>query len=272
MLVFSVASLLLLFADYRFRQMDAVRSIMSTALAPIQIVVDVPSQLWRWANRMSTDYEQLHAENRELKSQALILQRELQKMEALAAENVRLRELLHGAAQVDETVIVTEVIGIDPDPFTHELIINKGYRQGVVVGQPLLDAKGVMGQVTKVNRYNSRVLLISDARHAIPVQVNRNGVRAIAAGKGSFEELELLHLPDTADIQPGDLLISSGLGGRFPFGYPVAVVDKVKHDPGQPFAAVTAKPSARLARSRQVILVSRPRTAESETPPQQGEN
>lgn len=247
----------LLIADYRFRQMDAVRSVLSTAVAPIQIVVDVPSQMWRWANRMSADYEQLHDENRELKSQALIYQRELQKMAALAAENIRLRELLNGAAQIDETVMVAEVIGVDPDPFTHELIINKGFLEGVVVGQPLLDASGVMGQVTTVNRYTSRVLLISDARHAIPIQVNRNGVRAVAAGRGSFEELELLHLPDTADIKEGDLLISSGLGERFPFGYPVAVVEKVKHDPGEPFAEVTAKPSAHLARSRQVILVTK---------------
>ena len=271
MLVFSVASLALLFADYRFRQMDAVRSILSTALAPIQIVVDVPSQLWHWVDRMSADYEQLHTENEELKSQALILQRELQKMEALAAENIRLRGLLNGAAQLDETVMVAEVIGIDPDPFTHELIINKGFREGVVAGQALVDARGIMGQVTTVNRYTSRVLLISDARHAIPVQVNRNGVRAIAAGKGSFDELELLHLPDTADIQSGDLLISSGLGGRFPFGYPVAVVETVRHDPGQPFAEVTVKPSARLARSRQVILVSSQQPTGAATIPAQGE-
>ena len=250
--------------------MDAVRSLLSTAVAPIQIVVDVPSQLWRWANRMSTDYQQLHEENRELKAQALVYQRQLQKMAALSAENIRLRELLNGTEQLDEAVMVAEVIGIDPDPFTHELIINKGNREGVKVGQPLLDAKGIMGQVTTVNRYTSRVLLISDARHAIPVQVNRSGVRSIAVGRGSFDELELLHLPDTADVKEGDLLISSGLGGRFPFGYPVAVVKQVTHDPGQAFAIVTAQPSALLASSRQVMRVNVPQPPpEDEIGPQE---
>lgn len=238
--------------------MDAVRSVLSTAVAPIQIVVDVPSKLWHWANRMSADYEQLHKENRDLKAQALLLQRELQKLEALSADNVRLRELMNGKAQVDEQVMVAEVIGLDPDAFTHEVIINKGSRDGVTVGQALLDATGVMGQVITVNLYTSRVLLISDPRHAIPVIVNRNGVRSVASGRGDFAALELLHLPDTADVQAGDLLISSGLGGRFPFGYPVAVVQRVQHDPGEAFATVLAQPNAQLDRSRTVLLVSAP--------------
>ncbi len=207
---------------------------------------------------MSTDYDQLHKENRELKAQALILQREVQKMASLSADYIRLRELLNGSELIDETVMVAEVIGVDPDPFTHELLINKGFRDGVQVGQTLLDAYGVMGQVTSVDRFSSRVLLLSDARHAIPVQVNRNGVRSIAVGKGSFTELELLNLPDTEDVVVGDLLVSSGLGDRFPFGYPVAVVIKVKHDPGEPFAQVLVRPSAQLTRSRQVMLVLSP--------------
>lgn len=263
--------MLLLIADYRFRQMDALRSVLSTAVAPIQIIVDVPSQLWRWADRMSSDYEQLHDANKELTAQALILQREIQKMAALTAENIRLRELLNSTANLDETVMVAEVIGVDPDPFSHELVISKGFSDGVKVGQSLLDSAGVMGQVIAVNRYTSRVLLISDARHEIPVQVNRNGVRAIAAGKGSFEELELLHLPDTADIKEGDILVTSGLGERFPFGYPVAVVKTVSHDPGEPFAQVLITPSAQLTRSRQVVLVSTPPRQDSHIAELQGE-
>lgn len=235
--------------------MESVRSVLSTLTAPLQIVADVPSQIWRWVDRMSTDYDQLHKENRELKAQALILQRKVQKLAALSADHIRLRELLNGSELIDESVMVAEVIGVDPDPFTHELLINKGFRDGVKAGQALLDAYGVMGQVTSVDRFSSRVLLISDARHAIPVQVNRNGVRSIAAGKGSFTELELANLPDTADVVVGDLLVSSGLGGRFPFGYPVAIVTRVEHDPGEPFAQVVVRPNAQLTRSRQVLLV-----------------
>ena len=246
---------MLLFADYRFEQMQTARSVLSTLVAPIQIIADLPAQLWNWADRMSADYEQLHEENTELKAQAMILQRKLQKMAALTAENIRLRELLQSSAVLDETVTVAEVIGVDPDPFSHELIINKGLNEGVFVGQPLLDAHGVMGQVTTVNRYTSRVLLITDARHATPVQINRTGERAVAAGNGLFGELELLHLPDTADIREGDVLVTSGLGGRFPFGYQVAVVESVQRDPGQPFVRVGALPSAKLAQSREVMLV-----------------
>lgn len=238
--------------------MASVRSVLSTITSPIQVVADVPSQVWRWVDRMSTDYDQLHKENRELKAQALILQRKVQKMASLSADYIRLRELLNGSELVDETVMVAEVIGVDPDPFTHELLINKGFRDGVRVGQTLLDAYGVMGQVISIDRFSSRVLLLSDARHAIPIQVNRNGVRSIVVGKGSFTELELLNLPDTADVVVGDLLVSSGLGDRFPFGYPVAVVIKVKHDPGEPFAQVLVRPSAQLTRSRQVMLVLSP--------------
>ena len=255
MLILGLLSIALLVADYRFKQMEAVRSALSTLVAPIQIVVDMPVQIWNWANRITSGYEVLHEENAELKAQSLVLQRKLQKMAAVTAENIRLRELLRSSAVLDESVMVAEVIGVDPEPFTHELIINKGRTDGAFVGQPLLDAYGVMGQIITVNRYTSRALLITDSRHATPVQVNRTGVRAVAAGNGVFNELELLHLPDTADIRKGDVLLTSALGGRFPYGYPVATVDRVRRDPGQPFAVVTALPTAQLNRSREVVMV-----------------
>ena len=255
MFFLGILSIALLVGDDHFKQMESVRSALSTLVAPIQIVVDIPSRAWNWANRISAGYEVLHEENAELKAQSLVLQRKLQKMAALTAENIRLRELLRSAAVLDEAVMVAEVIGVDPEPFTHELIINKGRADGAFVGQALLDAYGVMGQIITVNRYTSRALLITDSRHATPVQVNRTGVRAIAAGNGIFDELELLHLPDTADIKKGDVLLTSALGERFPYGYPVAVVDSVRRDPGQPFAVVTALPTAQLTRSREVILI-----------------
>lgn len=197
----------------------------------------------------------LSEENRQLQTQALILQRKLQKLESITAENIRLRELLKGSERLDETVLFAQVIGVDPDPFTHELLINRGFGVGVFKGQSLLDSNGVLGQISAVNRYTSRALLITDPRHAIPVEVSRNGVRAVAAGNGVFGHLDLLHVPATADVLVGDLLVTSGLGGRFPYGYPVATVDKVRLDAGQPFAIVTATPVARLTSSRQVMLV-----------------
>lgn len=256
MLVLAVISLLLIFTDYKFREMDVLRSGLTTLVSPIQYMVDIPPRMMGWLNRTTADYHVLLEENDELRGQSLVLQRKLQKMTALTAENIRLRELLNSVEKVDEEVTLAQVIGVDPDPFSHELVVNKGSNEGVRVGQPLLDASGIMGQVISNSRFSSRVLLLTDSRHAIPVQINRNGVRAIAVGTGLTGELQLLHLPDTADIIEGDLLISSGLGGRFPYGYPVATVGQVRHDPGQPFASVKVHPNAQLTRSRQVLLLT----------------
>ncbi|MNZ34856.1 Cell shape-determining protein MreC [compost metagenome] len=168
---------------------------------------------------------------------------------------MRLRELLNSSALVNEKVEVAELIGVDPNPFTHRILINKGERDGVFLGQPVLDARGLMGQVVELMPYTSRVLLLTDTTHSIPVQVNRNGLRAIASGTGNPERLELRHVADTADIKEGDLLVSSGMGQRFPAGYPVATVNEVIHDSGQPFAIVRAIPTAALNRSRYMLLV-----------------
>ncbi|MGE8387806.1 MAG: rod shape-determining protein MreC, partial [Pseudomonas sp.] len=185
----------------------------------------------------------------------LLLQGRLQKLAALTEQNVRLRELLNSSALVNEKVEVAELIGVDPNPFTHRILINKGERDGVFLGQPVLDARGLMGQVVELMPYTSRVLLLTDTTHSIPVQVNRNGLRAIASGTGNPERLELRHVADTADIKEGDLLVSSGMGQRFPAGYPVATVNEVIHDSGQPFAIVRAIPTAALNRSRYMLLV-----------------
>ena len=178
-----------------------------------------------------------------------------QQMVSVQAENVRLRSLLNSAALLRDDVLVAELIGVSPDPVRHQLVLNKGTGDEVFVGQPLIDADGLLGQVIEVNRLNSRALLITDATHSVPVQVNRNGVRAIAEGTGALSSLEVQHLAATTDIQVGDLLVTSGLGGRFPVGYPVAVVSEVLRDPGKAFARVRASPSAALDRSRHVLLV-----------------
>ncbi|WP_121493977.1 rod shape-determining protein MreC, partial [Pseudomonas aeruginosa] len=171
---------------------------------------------------------------------------------------------LNSAALVDDKVLVSELIGVDPNPFTQRIMIDKGENDGVFVGQPVLDASGLMGQVVEVMPYTARVLLLTDTTHSIPVQVNRNGLRAIAVGTGNPERLELRYVADTADIKEGDLLVSSGLGQRFPAGYPVATVKEVIHDSGQPFAVVRAVPTAKMNRSRYVLLVF----SDSRTPEQ----
>lgn len=214
-----------------------------------------PSGIADWASTMFTTRDKLLEENEALKAQLLVLQRRSEKYAALAAENNRLRELLHASAAVDDTAIVSEVIGVTPDPFSHEIIIDKGRRDGLSVGQAVLDAYGLMGQIVQTSQFTSRVMLISDSNHAVPVVVNRSGVRAILLGTGQPETLDLVDVPDTADIRRGDLLVSSGLGGRFPKDYPVARVTRIQHDPGQPFATVKAAPLAHLYRSQLVLVV-----------------
>lgn len=250
-----VLSVTLMVVDARFTLLKPLRSQMSLVLMQSYWVTDLPQRLWQGVASQFGSRTELVAENEKLKTEGLLLQGRLQKLAALTEQNVRLRELLNSSALVNEKVEVAELIGMDPNPFTHRILINKGERDGVVLGQPVLDARGLMGQVVELMPYTSRVLLLTDSTHSIPVQVNRNGLRAIASGTGNPERLELRHVADTADIKEGDLLVSSGLGQRFPAGYPVATVKEVIHDSGQPFAIVRAVPTAALNRSRYLLLV-----------------
>ncbi|WP_434699505.1 rod shape-determining protein MreC [Pseudomonas sp. D1-1] len=255
LLVLAVLSVALMVVDARFTLLKPVRSQMSLVLMESYWITDLPQRLWQGVASQFGSRTELVAENEKLKTENLLLQGRMQKLAALTEQNVRLRELLNSSALVNEKVEVAELIGMDPNPFTHRIIINKGERDGVVLGQPVLDARGLMGQVVELMPYTSRVLLLTDTTHSIPVQVNRNGLRAIASGAGNPERLELRHVADTADIKEGDLLVSSGLGQRFPAGYPVATVKEVIHDSGQPFAIVRAVPTAALNRSRYLLLV-----------------
>ena len=255
LLVLVVLSVALMVVDARFTLLKPVRSQMSLVLMQSYWITDLPQRLWQGVASQFGSRTELVADNEKLKTENLLLQGRMQKLAALTEQNVRLRELLNSSALVNEKVEVAELIGMDPNPFTHRIIINKGERDGVVLGQPVLDARGLMGQVVELMPYTSRVLLLTDTTHSIPVQVNRNGLRAIASGTGNPERLELRHVADTADIKVGDLLVSSGLGQRFPAGYPVATVKEVIHDSGQPFAIVRAVPTAALNRSRYLLLV-----------------
>ena len=250
-----VLSAVLMVVDARFTVLQPLRTQMGLLVEQVFWVGRLPVTLWNVATQELSSRNEMAAENEKLKAEMLLLQRRVQKLAALTEQNVRLRELLNSSALVEEKVIATELIGIDPNPFTHRILIDKGEKDGVFLGQPVLDARGLMGQVVEVMPYAARVLLLTDTSHSIPVQVNRNGLRAIATGTGNPERLELRHVADTADIKVGDLLVSSGMGQRFPAGYPVAMVSEVIHDSGQPFAIVRAVPTAALNRSRHMLLV-----------------
>jgi len=208
-----------------------------------------------WFSESLATRRRLQEENDSLRTQQFMQKAQLLKLAALEAENIRLRELLDSSFEVGEKRLIAELMSVNLDPYKHQIVINKGELDDIYAGQPLLDAKGVMGQIVHTGPYTSTVVLITDPSHAIPVQVNRNGLRSIALGSGTINRLELPYIPNNADIQPGDLLITSGLGGRFPPGYPVAVVDTVQHDPGRTFSQVVATPLANLNRSREVLLV-----------------
>lgn len=249
-------------------KLDIVREKLSPLVTPFYKVTDIPRRVGHWVDNATDSPEDLQSQNEALNAQVLILQRKSQQMAALAAENVRLRQLLNASNLLQETVVIAELIGVSPNPLSHQVIINRGTQDGVFKGQPVLDAFGLMGQITEVSSGSSTVLLISDATHAIPVQVNRNDVRAIAEGTGDMNRLSLRHVPANTDIRVGDLLVSSGLGKRFPVGYPVAQVEQVVRDPAKAFLTVTAKPMARLDRSRHLLLVfeSARDTADQEEP------
>lgn len=247
--------LALLVADLRYGSLTTTRAIFDTVATPVYWLADLPARLGEWGANNARSRGSLLEENERLRRENLVLQGRSQQMASLQAENFRLKSLLNSSAILRDDVLVAELIGVSPDPVRHQLILDKGARDGVYLGQPLIDSEGLMGQVIEVGELNSRALLVTDATHSIPVQVNRNGVRAIAEGTGSLGSLEIHHVSATTDIEEGDLLVSSGLGGRFPVGYPVARVTLIERDPGQAFARVEAAPMAAMDRSRHVLLV-----------------
>ncbi|MCW9088542.1 MAG: rod shape-determining protein MreC [Gammaproteobacteria bacterium] len=250
-----LASIALMTLDHRQQTLEGIRSGLSLVVYPMQYLVNLPFTIVDWAGETLSTHKTLLAQNSELRTRQLKLDFRLQKLAALEAENERLRALLQSASRNWERVLIAELLSVDFDPFKHRVLLNKGSRDGVFEGHPLLDARGVMGQVIHVTPINSTAILITDPAHAIPVQVNRNGLRALAVGTGENNTLDIPHLPNNADIEVGDLLVTSGLGLRFPSGYPVATVDTIRRDPGQPYAQISATPLAQLDHAREVLLV-----------------
>lgn len=256
-IILLIITLGVVIADTQSSVMRPIRSAMLVVLTPVQWLVDIPSNFADDISAILVERAELVKDNNQLRASSIILERKVQQMMVLRAENIRLRELLNASASVDDKVLLAELIGINPDPFQHQVILDKGSEDGVYIGQPVLDAGGIMGQVVEVSLYTNRTMLVTDSRHALPVEVVRNGMRAIALGKGNHSEFDITHIPDNADIRVGDLLVSSGLGGRFPYGYPLAKVEFVERDPSRKFMIVKAKPLARLNNSRYVLMVGK---------------
>lgn len=235
--------------------LDPAREKLDLLALPFYWVADIPDSVVGWFDDNLISRQELVEDNLVLRNQLRVQEARLQQMATLIAENMRLRQLMNSSEILQDRILVAEMIGVSPDPLLHQVIINKGSRDGVYIGQPLLDAFGLMGQVVSVTDFTAQVLLITDNSHAIPVQITRNNVRTIADGVGDLYRLQLRYVSSVMDIEEGDILVSSGLGGRFPVGYPVAQVESITYDPGEPFAEVIARPAAQLDRSRHVLLV-----------------
>ena len=245
-----------MFADSRFGYLERVRFGLGYATTPIYWVADIPTRVSFWIDDVFVSRTDLLEENEALRERLLVAQRELQLLESLTSENSRLLELDEATGNINGDVMPAEIINVSPDPYSKRVLINKGARDGLFIGQPLLDANGLMGQIDEVLPYTSWALLITDPHHVTPVEVNRNGERALARGSRSVSnELELEFVTQTQDMQAQDLLVSSGMGQVFPKNYPVAEIISVYADPGLDFATVRARPIAQMASTRHVMLV-----------------
>ena len=246
--------MLLLVVDTYTSWLKPARSYLEEVAYPLHWLADLPSRVAELGESSTRSRAELEKENDQLQTQLLVLRAQQQRMAGLDAENIRLRSLLNATEMLKDRVQVAELIGVSPDPLTHIITINRGSSDDVFVGQAVIGSEGLMGQVIDVFGNHSRVLLITDSTHALPVQVRRNGLRSIAEGVGDGR-LRLRYVSPTMDIVAGDLLESSGLGGRYPVGYPVGTVEQIHRDPGEAFVEVIVAPSEPLNRRRNVLLI-----------------
>ena len=254
-------SVLLVFVEANTRLLAPVRSVVGTVATPVYMIANVPTSVWdggSWFVDVVSDRVGMREQITRLEKQVAELSAVSQQFLALREENNRLRELLGSSARVPGEKLIAELVAVVPDPQKHRIVIDKGAADGVAVGEAVIDTRGLFGQVVETARTTSVVLLITDTTHAVPAEVVRNNIRVIAAGVGKSDVLELDPVPKSADIREGDLLNSSGLGGRFPQGYPVGTVTSVEKLRTAPYAQVEVKPAADLDRSRYVLVVSQP--------------
>ncbi len=252
----------LMFFDHKMSSFEGLRGSLQSIVSPLQYFANTPKQIMMWASENIVSRRQLMKENQEYKINELKLHEQLMQLEIFKLENARLRLLLASPLRSEMKKMVAEILSVDSDPYTHQVVINRGANDGVYEGQPVLDDQGIVGQILHVGTNSSRVILITDVNHAVPVRVMRNGIRLIANGAGRIERLNHSHVPHSADIQSGDLLVTSGLGGKYPEGYPVSLVTIVTQDLSRPFAQVYSHPVAKIDRLRYLLLLWPEKTTE----------
>ena len=251
----AAVSFVVIYLDSTTRMLIPARQVLGTVVAPGRFIVESPYWLAAKVVEVVSTRAALMARLNDLEQSNLELAKIAQRFQALQIENDRMRELLGSRGRLPSEVVIAELVGVIPTPDTQQVVIDKGTSAGVRIGQAVIDAEGLFGQVVEAGRYTSRVLLITDSSHAVPVEVARNGLRSIAGGTGQLDLLQLENVPVTTDIRQADLLVSSGLGGRFPRGYPVGRVQSVFTERTRAFAQVSVEPSALLDRSRYLLVV-----------------
>lgn len=248
-------SALLIFFDHQLGSFDTARGYLQSLVSPLQYMANTPKQFMTWASENLTTRRHLVLENQQYKINELKYTQQLQELNIVKQENNRLRTLLASPLRSNIKKMVAEIISVNNDPYSHQIVINRGASDGVYEGQPVVDEQGIIGQILHVGTTSSRVLLITDLSHAIPVRIKRNGVRLVATGAGRLDRLTHNFVPHSTDIHTGDLLVTSGLGGKFPEDYPVSRVISVNQDESRPFARVISEPVAQIDRIRYLLLL-----------------
>jgi rod shape-determining protein MreC len=256
LLLVLMLSAALMFFDHKVDSLDNIRGYLQTLVSPLQYLANAPKQVMIWSSENITTRKRLIRENKKYKVNELAFHEQLMQFESLKRENDRLRALLASPLRVEFKKMVGEIISVDGAPYTQQVVINRGTKDGVYEGQAVIDEHGIIGQILHVGSTSSRVILITDVSHAVPVRVARNGTRLIASGIGRADLLNHQYVPHSADIQKGDLLVTSGLGGKYPKGYPVATVIKVIKNESRPFAQVYSQPIAKMEKLRYLLLLT----------------
>lgn len=250
-----ICSALLVFFDHKMASFESFRGLLQSLVSPLQYLATTPKQFMTWTAENIVTRNNLIAENQQYKIDELRFREQLMLLQNIKQENNRLRSLLASPLRADTKKMVAEVLSVDSDPYTHQIVINRGANDGVFEGQPVLDDQGIVGQIQNVGTTSSRVILITDVTHAVPVRIRRNGIRLIASGTGQIDRLTHNFVPHSTDIKEGDILVTSGLGGKYPEGYPVATVSMVNQDESRTFAIVFSQPVAQIDRLRYLLLL-----------------
>jgi rod shape-determining protein MreC len=264
-----LCSVALIFFDHKMASFETARGYLQSLVSPLQYMANAPKLLMTWASENMITRQQLMTENKQFKEQQLFFHEQSMELDIVRRENERLRLLLASPVNGITKKMFAEILSVDSDPYSLQVVINRGANDGVVEGQPVIDDKGVVGQILHVGANSSRVILISDISHAVPVRVERNGLRLIASGSGRINRLVHNFVTKSDDVKVGDLLVTSGLGGKYPEGYPVARITSVRTDESREFGRILSQPVAKIDRLRYMLLLSTVSDSEATLAPTQ---